>query len=115
MTRRTEGTASRPYIARVMLATVFVLLLGACSSSRPAPQPSSSEALPPVDRAPFSHVRASLDETNAAVVLPLDAYVYSPEEWEVVSSANAYLVEDCVRGQGRPLIEGHCDFEVRED
>jgi hypothetical protein len=60
-------------------------------------------------------VRASLDEANAAVVLPLDAYVFSPEEWEVASSANAHLVEDCVRGQGRPLIEGHGDFEVRED
>jgi hypothetical protein len=59
-------------------------------------------------------VKASVDEANASVLLPLDAYVYSPEEWEVVSSANAYLVEDCVRSQGRPLIEGHSDLQVSE-
>jgi hypothetical protein len=59
-------------------------------------------------------VRAAVSESNAAVTFPVDAYIFSPEEWELVSSANAYLTEDCVRAQGRPLMGTPGDLEVSE-
>ncbi|MCH6471242.1 hypothetical protein [Sinomonas terrae] len=59
-------------------------------------------------------MKAAVNEIKAAVTFPLDAYIFSPEEWEVVSSANSYLTEDCVRAQGRPLMGTPGDLEITE-
>jgi hypothetical protein len=106
-------------VGRRIAATLALVLAGgvaACSGDQRTLAPGSADrTLPAADRKPFASVLAAVDESSASITLPMDAYVYSPEEWVAVSAANAYLIEDCVRAQGRPLREFHGDFEVREE
>ena len=100
-----------------MLASVLLIAITGCSNQGVASSGATGEGtdLPAIDRKPFASVKSAVDEASASITLPMNAYTYSPEEWVDVSAANSFLIEDCVRSQGRPLRELHGDFEVRDE
>ena len=93
---------------------VLVVALAGCSvNSQPAGLDAAS--LPSVDRAAFSGVHAKLDPATATISLPMDAYEATPDESMLITAANMYVIEDCMKNAGVIMPEKHGDLTVKAD
>ncbi|WP_157731784.1 hypothetical protein [Arthrobacter sp. YN] len=79
-----------------------IAMAGAACSGPPASSPVESMAtsLPAIDRSAGTGAKASLNEANGEVILPMSAYWYSDRENVIVNSAVAFLIYDCVEDAG---------------
>ncbi len=93
---------------------VLVVALAGCSANS---QPGGVDAasLPSVDRAAYAGVHAKLDPATATILLPMDAYEATPDESMVITAANMYLIEDCMKNAGVTMPEKHGDLTVKAD
>jgi len=104
-------------LKRFGLLTAVLTALAVSTACAPADPETAQPAqqLPAVDRTPFKSTKAILDEDRGEVVLPLDKYSYTPEEFLLVNSAVAYLQEDCVKAAGQVMPVYGGDASVRQD
>jgi hypothetical protein len=82
--------------SRLLLALAGALLMAACASA-PGPTSEQDGATPAAEPRAGTTAPASSAE---ATTLPLDAFVPTAEQWEVLNRASGLLEQDCMRRLG---------------
>jgi hypothetical protein len=93
---------------------VLVVALAGCSVNSQHDGVDTA-SLPSVDRAKYSGVHAKLDPATASISLPMDAYEATPDESMVITAANMFVIEECMKKAGVPMPEKHGDLTVKAD
>lgn len=99
---------------RRLMAVVLLFVLAGCGVNQTGPQ-ADAGPLPSIDRSPYSGVHAQLDHANAEIRMPMDSYEADPEESMIITAANMYIIEGCMKNAGMVMPEKHGNLDVKAD
>ncbi|MFJ4208362.1 hypothetical protein ACIPY2_07885 [Paenarthrobacter sp. NPDC089675] len=99
---------------RLLLPLVLLFVLSGCSANQTGQQ-ADAGTLPSIDRSAYAGVHAQLDKANAVIVMPVDTYEANADESMVITAANMYIIEDCMKKAGFAMPEKHGDLDVKAD
>ena len=99
---------------RLLLPVVLLFVLSGCGASQTGPE-ADAGSLPSINRSAYAGVHAQLDPANVEIGMPMDRYEASADESMVITAANMYIIEGCMKKAGVSMPEKHGDLEVKAD
>lgn len=99
---------------RRLMPAVLLFVLAGCSVNQTGPQ-SDAGPLPSIDRSAYSGVHAQLDHATAEIRMPMDSYEANADESMIITAANMYVIEGCMKKAGITMPEKHGDLDVKAD